>query len=174
MCWETSINSRKQCDNSITSKPLTISFQNLVTNNFDREEIMKFRFPVLALRHSLWQFSFVLEYCGTRAIPNVETSDYLLTLGSKLNPKINIMWTGNVSFCVTLCPLLFALIRWFLNCCQHVLFHLAVLVKDTDSWFFYAWLKVQLHLSFFFPASMIASQPFNIVQNSGIVHGFHI
>ncbi|XP_015748080.1 PREDICTED: protein O-GlcNAcase-like isoform X3 [Acropora digitifera] len=33
------------------------------------------------------------EYCGTRAIPNVETSDYLLTLGSKLNPKINIMWT---------------------------------------------------------------------------------
>lgn len=34
------------------------------------------------------------EYCGTRAIPSVETSDYLITLGNKLNPKINIMWTG--------------------------------------------------------------------------------
>ncbi|XP_068710020.1 protein O-GlcNAcase-like [Montipora foliosa] len=34
------------------------------------------------------------EYCGTRAVPNVETSDYLNTLGTKLDPKINIMWTG--------------------------------------------------------------------------------
>lgn len=97
-----------------------------------------------------------------------------LHLGVNLIPKSTSCGQVMSLFCVTVCPLLFALIHWFLNCCQHVLFHLAVLVKDTDSWFFYAWLKVQLHLSFFFPASMIASQPFNIVQNWGIVHGFHI
>ena len=42
-----------------------------------------------------------VEYCGTRAIPSVETSDYLITLGNKLNPKINIMWTGDQFYFVT-------------------------------------------------------------------------
>ncbi|KAK7109534.1 protein O-GlcNAcase-like [Littorina saxatilis] len=34
------------------------------------------------------------EYCATRALPTVLTSDYLKTLGSKLLPGIDIMWTG--------------------------------------------------------------------------------
>lgn len=37
--------------------------------------------------------------------------------------------------------------------------------------FFYAWLKVQLHLSFSFPASQPASQDFRIVKTS-YIHGF--
>ena len=43
-------------------------------------------------------FCVCVEYCGTRAVPNVETSDYLITLGNKLDPKINIMWTGQLFF----------------------------------------------------------------------------
>jgi len=35
------------------------------------------------------------EYCGSRAVPNVQNSDYLNTIGSKLLPNIDIMWTGN-------------------------------------------------------------------------------
>ncbi|XP_064600091.1 protein O-GlcNAcase-like [Liolophura sinensis] len=34
------------------------------------------------------------EYCSTRAIPSVSNSEYLTTLGSKLLPDIDIMWTG--------------------------------------------------------------------------------
>ncbi|XP_032220534.1 protein O-GlcNAcase [Nematostella vectensis] len=34
------------------------------------------------------------EYCATRAVPNVETSQYLSILGNKLESKIDIMWTG--------------------------------------------------------------------------------
>lgn len=34
------------------------------------------------------------QYCSTRAVPNVTNSEYLNTLGSKLAPEINIMWTG--------------------------------------------------------------------------------
>ncbi|XP_076437462.1 protein O-GlcNAcase-like [Babylonia areolata] len=34
------------------------------------------------------------EYCATRALPSVLTSEYLTTLGSKLLPSIDIMWTG--------------------------------------------------------------------------------
>lgn len=34
------------------------------------------------------------EYCATRAIPSVSQSEYLTTLGSKLLPSIDIMWTG--------------------------------------------------------------------------------
>ncbi|XP_067658017.1 protein O-GlcNAcase-like isoform X2 [Haliotis asinina] len=34
------------------------------------------------------------EYCASRAIPNVLNSDYLTTIGSKLLPGINVMWTG--------------------------------------------------------------------------------
>ncbi|CAD6994007.1 unnamed protein product [Ceratitis capitata] len=35
------------------------------------------------------------QYCSTRAIPTVHDSEYLNTLGSKLNHDIDIMWTGN-------------------------------------------------------------------------------
>lgn len=34
------------------------------------------------------------EYCATRAIPNIHSSGYLKTLGSKLLPGIDVMWTG--------------------------------------------------------------------------------
>ncbi|XP_018023527.1 protein O-GlcNAcase isoform X2 [Hyalella azteca] len=34
------------------------------------------------------------QYCSTRAVPTVQTSEYLNTLGSKLAPEIDIMWTG--------------------------------------------------------------------------------
>lgn len=36
------------------------------------------------------------EYCAARAVPNVSSSEYLNTLGSKLLPEIDIMWTGMV------------------------------------------------------------------------------
>jgi len=34
------------------------------------------------------------QYCATRAMPNVASSEYLNTLGSKLAQEIDIMWTG--------------------------------------------------------------------------------
>lgn len=34
------------------------------------------------------------EYCATRAVPNVANSEYLITLGAKLLPGIDVMWTG--------------------------------------------------------------------------------
>ena len=34
------------------------------------------------------------EYCTARAVPGVRTSEYLNTIGSKLLPEIDIMWTG--------------------------------------------------------------------------------
>ena len=40
---------------------------------------------------------FFSEYCATRAAPNIQSSDYLNTLGSKLLPGIDVMWTGNYS-----------------------------------------------------------------------------
>ncbi|XP_011309622.1 protein O-GlcNAcase isoform X2 [Fopius arisanus] len=47
--------------------------------------------------HHLGQPKFLLcptQYCATRAMPNVSTSEYLNTLGSKLAQEIDIMWTG--------------------------------------------------------------------------------
>ncbi|XP_063896226.1 protein O-GlcNAcase-like isoform X1 [Helicoverpa armigera] len=34
------------------------------------------------------------QYCSTRAVPSVSSSEYLNTLGSKLSQQIDIMWTG--------------------------------------------------------------------------------
>ncbi|KAG0725771.1 Protein O-GlcNAcase [Chionoecetes opilio] len=34
------------------------------------------------------------QYCSTRAVPTVHTSEYLNTIGQKLAPEIDIMWTG--------------------------------------------------------------------------------
>jgi len=34
------------------------------------------------------------QYCATRAVPTVRTSEYLKTIGAKLDPHIDIMWTG--------------------------------------------------------------------------------
>ncbi|XP_075152480.1 O-GlcNAcase [Haematobia irritans] len=35
------------------------------------------------------------QYCASRAVPSVHDSEYLNTLGSKLNHDIDIMWTGD-------------------------------------------------------------------------------
>jgi hypothetical protein len=37
------------------------------------------------------------QYCAARATPNVQNSEYLNTLGSKLASEIDIMWTGKES-----------------------------------------------------------------------------
>lgn len=37
---------------------------------------------------------YFAEYCTARALPTVLSSDYLRTVGSKLLPGIDIMWTG--------------------------------------------------------------------------------
>jgi len=110
--------------------------------------------------YSIITYTYILslEYCGTRAVPNVETSEYLTTLGNKLNPKINIMWTGKLHFMLlfVLCLLFWFIILWIL-----VLLSTCAVSFSSDgeghSWFFYAWLKVQLHLSFFFPTSRPAT-----------------
>ena len=34
------------------------------------------------------------EYCSTRAVPSILTSEYLQTIGEILDPQIDIMWTG--------------------------------------------------------------------------------
>lgn len=34
------------------------------------------------------------EYCSSRAVPSVSNSEYLATIGSKLSPNIDVMWTG--------------------------------------------------------------------------------
>ena len=34
------------------------------------------------------------EYCASRALPSVSQSEYLKTIGSKLLPDVDIMWTG--------------------------------------------------------------------------------
>ncbi|XP_045506517.1 protein O-GlcNAcase isoform X2 [Colias croceus] len=34
------------------------------------------------------------QYCSTRAVPTVNSSEYLNTLGTKLSQEIDIMWTG--------------------------------------------------------------------------------
>ena len=36
-----------------------------------------------------------LQYCSTRADPNVAQSPYLNTLGAGLDPEIGIFWTGS-------------------------------------------------------------------------------
>jgi protein O-GlcNAcase/histone acetyltransferase len=35
-----------------------------------------------------------LEYCSRMAIPSLEKSDYLQTIGNGLHPDIDIFWTG--------------------------------------------------------------------------------
>lgn len=36
------------------------------------------------------------EYCKTRSFPTVTKSEYLNTIGEKLQPEIDILWTGNI------------------------------------------------------------------------------
>ncbi|XP_028967383.1 protein O-GlcNAcase [Galendromus occidentalis] len=46
---------------------------------------------------ALGQLKFLFcptEYCASRAVPNVQNSEYLSTIGQKLLPGIDVMWTG--------------------------------------------------------------------------------
>jgi len=36
-----------------------------------------------------------VEYCSSRASPNVQDSEYLQTIGDLLHPEINVFWTGS-------------------------------------------------------------------------------
>lgn len=47
------------------------------------------------------------EYCASRAVPTVNQSDYLATIGARLLPGIDIMWTGPkvISKRITICSI---------------------------------------------------------------------
>lgn len=40
--------------------------------------------------------NILIEYCESRANPTLEKSDYLNTLGLRLNPNISVLWTGEL------------------------------------------------------------------------------
>ena len=52
------------------------------------------------------QFDYILvlfpEYCMSRACPDLPKSEYLHTIGKKLDPGIDILWTGIIQFLYTL------------------------------------------------------------------------
>lgn len=59
--------------------------------------ILEFQFLYRFCKHLIVFFS-VSEYCGTFCYPNVAQSPYLRTVGEKLLPGIDVLWTGNVVF----------------------------------------------------------------------------
>ncbi|XP_027193831.1 O-GlcNAcase isoform X2 [Dermatophagoides pteronyssinus] len=71
-------------------------------NENDREAFKSFASAQVSVTNEVYQhldqpvFIFCpTEYCSSRAVPNVQHSDYLSTIGAKLNTNIGIMWTGN-------------------------------------------------------------------------------
>ncbi|XP_012287820.1 protein O-GlcNAcase isoform X3 [Orussus abietinus] len=67
----------------------------------DKEVFQSFAHAQVSVTNDIFQHlgqpHFLLcptQYCATRAMPNVSTSEYLNTLGSKLAQEIDIMWTG--------------------------------------------------------------------------------
>ncbi|XP_043268818.1 protein O-GlcNAcase isoform X2 [Venturia canescens] len=67
----------------------------------DKEVFQSFAHAQVSVTNDIFQHlgqpTFLLcptQYCSTRAMPNVATSEYLNTLGSKLAQEIDIMWTG--------------------------------------------------------------------------------
>ncbi|XP_043473456.1 protein O-GlcNAcase isoform X1 [Leptopilina heterotoma] len=67
----------------------------------DKEVFQSFAHAQVSVTNDIFQHlgqpRFLLcptQYCATRAVPNVSTSEYLNTLGSKLAQEIDIMWTG--------------------------------------------------------------------------------
>lgn len=56
----------------------------------------------MAISCCLWHFDVCVnvlmlceEYCTSRASPDLIRSKYLQTLGKKLDPAIDILWTGD-------------------------------------------------------------------------------
>ncbi|XP_003426978.1 protein O-GlcNAcase isoform X2 [Nasonia vitripennis] len=67
----------------------------------DKEVFQSFAHAQVSVTNDIFQHlgqpRFLLcptQYCATRAMPNVSSSEYLNTLGSKLAQEIDIMWTG--------------------------------------------------------------------------------
>ncbi|XP_076162213.1 O-GlcNAcase isoform X2 [Ptiloglossa arizonensis] len=67
----------------------------------DKEVFQSFAHAQVSVTNDIFQHlgqpKFLLcptQYCATRAMPNVASSEYLNTLGSKLAQEIDIMWTG--------------------------------------------------------------------------------
>ncbi|CAI6368457.1 unnamed protein product [Macrosiphum euphorbiae] len=67
----------------------------------DKEVFQSFAHAQVSITNEIFQHlgqpKFLVcptQYCSARAVPNVQNSDYLNTLGSKLAPQIDIMWTG--------------------------------------------------------------------------------
>ncbi|XP_021925094.1 protein O-GlcNAcase isoform X2 [Zootermopsis nevadensis] len=67
----------------------------------DKEVFQSFAYAQVSVSNEVFQHlgqpHFMLcptQYCAARATPNVQNSEYLNTLGSKLAPEIDIMWTG--------------------------------------------------------------------------------
>ncbi|XP_076249810.1 O-GlcNAcase isoform X2 [Calliopsis andreniformis] len=67
----------------------------------DKEVFQSFAHAQVSVTNDIFQHlgqpRFLLcptQYCATRAVPNVSSSEYLNTLGSKLAQEIDIMWTG--------------------------------------------------------------------------------
>ena len=70
----------------------------------DKEVYQSFAHAQVSITNEIWQhlgqpqFLFCpTQYCATRAVPDVSTSDYLNTIGPKLASGIEIMWTGRIS-----------------------------------------------------------------------------
>ncbi|XP_046668184.1 protein O-GlcNAcase isoform X2 [Homalodisca vitripennis] len=68
----------------------------------DKEVFQSFAHAQVSVTNEIYQHlgqpRFMIcptQYCAARAMPNVSNSEYLTTLGSKLAPEIDIMWTGN-------------------------------------------------------------------------------
>ncbi|GFU50210.1 protein O-GlcNAcase [Trichonephila clavipes] len=66
----------------------------------DKEVYQSFAHAQVAVSNEIYEYlshpSFIFcptEYCAARAIPNVQNSEYLNTIGQKLHMNIDIMWT---------------------------------------------------------------------------------
>ncbi|XP_046383582.1 protein O-GlcNAcase isoform X2 [Ischnura elegans] len=67
----------------------------------DKEVFQSFAHAQVSISNDIFQHlnqpKFLLcptQYCAARAMPNVQNSEYLNTIGAKLAPEIDIMWTG--------------------------------------------------------------------------------
>ncbi|KAF4521041.1 hypothetical protein B566_EDAN008113, partial [Ephemera danica] len=67
----------------------------------DKEVFQSFAHAQVSVTNEVFQHlgqpKFLLcptQYCAARAMPNVQNSEYLNTIGCKLAPEIDIMWTG--------------------------------------------------------------------------------
>lgn len=68
----------------------------------DKEAFQSFAAAQVSVTNEIYQhlgqpkFLFCpTQYCTTRALPTIASSEYLKTIGSKLAPDIDIMWTGD-------------------------------------------------------------------------------